>query len=122
MINVQQKYIDAIRRKVVRDMQTAFPDGEVIFQQDMAPCHAAKKVKKVFQENQIKILEWPANSPHVNQMENFSAINKNRLRSKDCFNFTKLIPDVIAIWYHNKKLTNSCQNLVCFLPKRVKQF
>ena len=28
-------------------MQTAFPDGGVIFQQDLAPCHVAKNVKKM---------------------------------------------------------------------------
>ena len=37
-------------------MKTAFPDGGGIFQQGLDPCHAAKKVKKVFKENLIKVL------------------------------------------------------------------
>ena len=41
------KYIDVIHHKVLRDMKTAFPD---IFQQDLASCHAAKKVLKVFEK------------------------------------------------------------------------
>ena len=115
------KYIDVIQHKVVRDMQTAFPDGRGIFQQDLAPCHAAKKVKKVFQENQIKVLEWPGNSPDLNPIENLWAIIKNQLRSKDCSNLTRLIEAVIAIWFHDEEIAKSCQNLVCSMPKRVKQ-
>ena len=74
----------------------------VIFQRDRVPCHAPKKVvKKVLQENQTKILEWPGNSPDLNSIENFWPIIKNRLRSRDCTNFAKLIEAVIAIWYCN---------------------
>jgi len=91
------KYIDVIQHKVMRNMQAAFLDGRGFFQQDLAPCHAAKKVKKVFEENQIKVLEWTGNSPDLNPIGNLWAIIKNRLRSKDCTNLTKLIEAVIAI-------------------------
>ena len=102
-------------------MKTAFPDGENIFQQDQASCHAAKKVKKLFEENQIKILEWLDNSPDLHPIENLLAIIKNRLRSKDCTTFTKLIEAVIAIWYHDEEIAKNCQTLVYSMPKRVKQ-
>ena len=46
--------IDVIQRKVMRDVQTAFPGGRDIFEQDLAPCHIAKKVKKVSQEKTNK--------------------------------------------------------------------
>ena len=49
-------------------MQTAFPDGEGIFQRDLIPCHAVKKMKKVFREIQIKILERPGNSPDLSNL------------------------------------------------------
>ena len=60
------KYIEVIQRKVVRDVKRAFPNGGGIFQQDLAPCNAAKKGKKVFEENQIKVLDWPGNSSDLN--------------------------------------------------------
>ena len=41
-------------------MKIASPDDDGIFQQDLVPCHAAKKVKKVIEENQIKVLECHA--------------------------------------------------------------
>ena len=65
------------------------------------------KKEKVFQENQMKILEWPGDSPHVNLKKNLWAIIKNRLKSKDCANFTKLIETVIVIWYHDKEIAES---------------
>ena len=50
------KYINVVNHKVMRDMQSAFPDGGGIFQHNLAPCHSAKKVQKVLQENGIKVL------------------------------------------------------------------
>lgn len=42
-----------------------------IFQQDSAPCHTAKVVKKWFQDNDVELLEdWPSNSADLNVIEN----------------------------------------------------
>ena len=51
------KYIKVIQRKVMRDMERVFPNGRGIFQQDLAPCHTAKKVQNTFEENYIKVLD-----------------------------------------------------------------
>ena len=45
------KYIEVIQGKVVRDMERAFPNGGGIFQQDLAPCHTAKKVKSFLKKS-----------------------------------------------------------------------
>ena len=42
----------------------------IIFQQDNAPCHTAKIYKQWFEENNIKIISWPANSPDLKCREN----------------------------------------------------
>ena len=41
-------------------MQTAYPGGRGIFEQDLAPCHIAKKVKKVSQEKPNKGSRLPS--------------------------------------------------------------
>ena len=115
------KYINVANHKVMRDMQIAFPDGGGIFQHDLAPCHSAKKVQKVLQENGIKVLERSGNSPDLNPIENLWSIIKNKLRSKDCTAVNKLIEAVILVWYHNDKIAKSCQKLVSSMPKRVKK-
>ena len=55
MVNAD-KYIYEIQRKVVRDVKRPFPNGGGIFQQDLASCHSAKKAKKMFEGNHIKVL------------------------------------------------------------------
>ena len=58
---------------------------------DLAPCHTSKKVTKFFADNDIRVLEWPGNSPDLNPIENLWAIIKQRLRGKDCTTIEKLI-------------------------------
>lgn len=45
-------------------------DGNPIFQQDNAPIHTAKIVKKWLSESQMETIEWPALSPDLNIIEN----------------------------------------------------
>ena len=45
------KYIEVIRRKVVKDMERAFLNEGKIFRQDLALCHTAKKVKKFLKKS-----------------------------------------------------------------------
>ena len=76
----------------MRDMQIALP-----FQHDWAPCYSAKKVKKVLRENDIKVLEWPGNSPDLNPIENLWGIIKYKLMSKNCTTVNKLIETIISV-------------------------
>ena len=77
------KYIEIIQGKVVRDMERAFPNEGGIFQQDLAPCHTAKKSEKVFEENHMKVFDWPRNSSDLNPIENLWSIIKTRLLKRD---------------------------------------
>ena len=38
--------------------------------QDNAPIHTANKVKRWFEDNEIKIMPWPPYSPNMNPIEN----------------------------------------------------
>ena len=72
-------------------MQKAFSNGNGIFQQDLAPYHSSKKVKKIFSYLSISVLDWPGNSPDLNPIENLWAIMKRRVKEHDCTTMTKLI-------------------------------
>ncbi len=45
-------------------------DADFIFQQDLAPAHTAKGAKSWFNDHGVTVLDWPANSPDLNPIEN----------------------------------------------------
>jgi transposase len=50
----------------------------MVFMQDNAPCHKALIVTQFFDENNIKTLDWSAQSPDINPIENLWAFIKKR--------------------------------------------
>ena len=94
-------------------------DMGIIFQQDNAPCHTAKICKQWFEENNIKIMSWPANSPDHNCIENLWSwldhkIGKIKIKDLDQLKeeVTKLLNNV------PKDIT---QNLVNSMLKRINE-
>uniref|UniRef100_A0A2L2YHU5 Transposase, partial n=1 Tax=Parasteatoda tepidariorum TaxID=114398 RepID=A0A2L2YHU5_PARTP len=114
-----EQYITILGKKVVPELKKRYPDGTGIFQQDLAPCHTSKIVKKFMSENQIETLEWPGNSPDINPIENLWAICKNRLLNMDCTTMEKLITALIHVWYKDTNIINDCKKLVESMPNRV---
>ena len=41
-----EKYKNILETHLLPTLQSCFPDGDGIFQQDLAPCHASNKMKK----------------------------------------------------------------------------
>ena len=71
-------------------------------------------------ENHIKVLEWPGNSPDINPIENLWSICKQRLRTMDCTSKEKLIQALIQVWYKDPQSLKDCSKLVDSMPKRIK--
>ncbi len=59
-----------------------FKDAELIFQQDLAPAHTAKSTKSWLNDHGVGVLDWPANSPDLNPIENLWGIVKRKMRNK----------------------------------------
>jgi len=112
-------YISVLRRKVIPELSKRFPNGDGVFQHDLAPCHTSRKVKDFMQDNSVTLLDWPGNSPDINPIENFWSVIKSRLRNRDCTTKVKLIEAVINIWCHDPELLEMCAKLVDSMPKRL---
>ncbi len=59
-----------------------FNDADFIFQQDLAPAHTAKSTKSWLNDHGVGVLDWPANSPDLNLIENLWGIVKRKMRNK----------------------------------------
>ncbi len=53
-----------------------FKDADFIFQQDFAPALTAKRTKSWLNDHGVGVLDWPANSPDLNLIENLSWITE----------------------------------------------
>lgn len=109
------KYIEILRHRIVPFMETF--DGT--FQHDLAPCHNSKLVQAFTRENNLKVLNWPGNSPDLNPIENLWHILKNRLAKMDCTTKEKMITSAIQVWFHDEEVKNMCAKLVESMPRRV---
>ncbi len=51
-----------------------YRDADLIFQQEWAPAHTAKGTKSWFNDHGVIVLEWAANSPDLNPIENLNLL------------------------------------------------
>jgi len=87
------------------------PVGDPVFQQDGAKIHTARDIMAWFAGNNIKVMEWPPNSPDLNPIEHCWKRLKEKLHQ--CFpniHKAKGGPDTIrrclaealdVVWTHN---------------------
>ncbi len=81
---VQKTTIDTLHKegktqKVIPAGDQLYGDADFIFQQDLAPAHSAKATSTWFKDHGIPVLNWPANSPDLNPIENLWGIVKRKM-------------------------------------------
>ncbi len=75
-----------------------FKDADFIFQQNLAPAHTAKSTKSWLNDHGVGVLDWPANSPDLNPIENLWIIVKRKRRNKRPKNAVELKATVKETW------------------------
>lgn len=112
-------YLQVLQTRMIPQLNEWFPQNEGIFQQDGAPCHTARVVKRYLDEANITLLEWPGNSPDLNPLENLWAIIKRRLAAKTITTKQELIVEIIRIWHNDQDIHGILHNLVDSMPRRI---
>ena len=69
-----------------------------VFMQYNASCHTAKFVKTFLSEEDITVMEWPAQSPGINPIENFWKLINERAKEKNPRNVEKLWTKLKGEW------------------------
>ncbi len=91
-----------------------FKDADFIFQQNLAPAHTAKRSKSWLNDHDVGVLDWPANSPDLNPIENPWGIVKRKMRNKRPKNADELKATVKETWA--SILPQQCHKLITSMP------
>ncbi len=90
-------YIDIISKNLTPSAKimglTSF-----VFQQDNAPAHKSKLTMEYFRVNGIDVIDWPAQSPDLNPIENLWAYIKYHLSFRNPKSLTELKKFIVEIW------------------------
>ncbi len=74
-------YQEILEHFMLPSADKLYGDADFIFQQDLAPAHTAKGTKSWFNDHGVTVLDWPANSPDLNPIENLFLKKKEPLPS-----------------------------------------
>ncbi len=94
-----------------------FKDADFIFQQDLAPAHTAKSTKSWFNDHGVGVLDWPANSPDLNLIENLWGIVKRKMRDTRPNNADDLKAAIKETWASIPP--QQCHKLITSMPRRI---
>ncbi len=72
-------YQDILEHFMLSSADKLYGDADFIFQQDLAPAHTAKGTSW-FNDHGVTVLDWPANSPDLNPIDNLWGIVKRKMR------------------------------------------
>lgn len=90
-------YVDILKNNLVESAKYQF-GHRWTFQQDNDPKHTSKFTRKWLSDNVPILLEWPANSPDLNPIENLWSIIKRRVEKKNPRNINKLREEMLLEW------------------------
>jgi transposase len=112
-------HITRLKRYVVPTMRRRFSCGNGWFQEDNARPHKTKGAAAFHRKSRLRVLDWPAQSPDLNPIENLWAELKKSIRKRKTkpTNLTQLKRLVKVSW---KAIPKSLiENLVDSMPDRI---
>lgn len=101
----QDQYKKVLETRLIPQLKEWFSnEEEPIFMHDGAPCHKAKSITKFLKQENIKVLDWPGNSPDMNPIENVWELLKREISKSTITTKRELIEKLIYEWNYNPQL------------------
>ncbi len=110
-------YQEILEHFMLPSADKLYGDADFIFQQDLAPAHTAKGTKSWFNDHGVTVLDWPANSPDLNPIENLWGIVKRKMRDTRPNNADDLKATVKETWASIPP--QQCHKLITSMPRRI---
>ncbi len=110
-------YQESLEHFMLPSAGQLFKDADFIFQQDLAPAHTAKSTKSWLSDHGVGVLDWPANSPDLNPIDNICGIVKRKMRNKRPKNADELKATVKETWASIPP--QQCHKLITAMPRRI---
>ena len=110
-------YQEILEHFMLPSAEKLYGDEDFIFQHDLAPAHSAKTTGKWFTDHGITVLNWLANSPDLNPIENLWDIVKRKLRDARPNTLDELKAAIEASWASIRP--QQCHRLIASMPRRI---
>ncbi len=110
-------YQEILEHFILPSADKLYGDADFIFQQDLAPAHTAKGTKSWFSDHGVTVLDWPANSPDLNLIENLWSIVKRKMRDTTPNNADELKATVKETWASIPP--QQCHKLITSMPRWI---
>lgn len=111
-------YLDILEDPMLASADLLFGRENFLFQQDNDPKHTAIIVRQWFLDNNIEKIDWPAQSPDLNPIENLWSILDTMVSKRKVNNEEELFNCLNEAW---KSIPLSIlHNLVDSMPRRCK--
>ena len=91
--------------------------ADFLFQQDLAPDHSVKTTSNWFADHGITVLDWPANLPDMNSLENLWGIVKRKMRHTRPNNTDGLKASIKETWA--SIMPQQCHRLIATMPRHT---
>ncbi len=113
-------YQEILEHFMLPSADKLYGDADFIYQQDLAPAHTAKGTKSWFNDHGVIVLDWPANSPDLNPIENLWGIVKRKMSDTRPNNADDLKATVKETWASIPP--QQCHKLICHKLKKKSFF
>lgn len=108
------QYLHILQQRVFPELQQ---HPAIQFQQDNAPCHKAHVIMAAFEEEGIRVMDWPPCSPDLNPIENYWAELKRQLDQQQIHGFQQLFETADQLFQGMH--VEFIENLIGSMPRRM---